>query len=150
MIKQIDRIITAHGLVEYRNALAMIVDKFETKTFEIGVFGRVSSGKSSLLNYLLQANYLPVDVTPVTAVPTRISHGPHPQIRIDFADGPPQIVQFSDLWDFATERGNPNNAKHVIRIHIKLPSPKLSEGSIFVDTPGLGTLATGGSTETLT
>jgi hypothetical protein len=50
LIKQIDRIITAHGLVEYRNALAMIVDKFETKTFEIGVFGRVSSGKSSLLN----------------------------------------------------------------------------------------------------
>lgn len=99
----------------------------------------MSSGKSSLLNYL-QANYLPVDVAPVTAVPTRISYGPHPQIRIEFADGPPLSVQFSELWDFATERGNPNNAKHVTRIQIKLPSPKLSEGIIFVDTPGLGTL----------
>ena len=36
LIKQIDRIITAHGLVEYRNALATMVDKLETKTFELG------------------------------------------------------------------------------------------------------------------
>jgi len=69
---------------------------------------------------------------------------------MEFADSPPLIVQFSDLSDFATERGNPNNAKQVTRIHIKLPSPKLTEGIIFVDTPGLGTLATSGSTETLT
>jgi hypothetical protein len=102
------------------------------------------------LNYLLEVNYLPVDVTPVTAVPTRISHGLHPQVRIEFADNPPRIVQFSELWDFATEQGNPSNAKNVTRIHIKLPSPKLNDGITFVDTPGLGCLATSGSTETLT
>jgi GTP-binding protein EngB required for normal cell division len=149
-LKELDRIITRHGLVEYRNALAMIVDKLETKTFEIGVFGRVSSGKSSLLNYLLQVNCLPVDVAPVTAIPTCIGYGPDPQVRIEFAHNPPLIIPFSDLWDFATEQGNPNNAKHVTRIGIKLPSPKLTEGIIFVDTPGLGSLATSGSTETLT
>jgi GTPase Era involved in 16S rRNA processing len=149
-VKELNRIITIHGLVEYRNALAMIVDKLETKTFEIGVFGRVSSGKSSLLNYLLQVNCLPVDVAPVTAIPARIGYGPDPQVRIEFADNPPLLIPFSDLWDFASEQGNRNNAKHVTRINIKLPSPKLSEGTIFVDTPGLGTLATSGSTETLT
>jgi GTPase Era involved in 16S rRNA processing len=150
LIKRLERIITTHGLVEYRSALATIVDKLETKTFEIGVFGRVSSGKSSLLNYLLEVDYLPVDVTPVTAVPTRIGYGPHPQVRIEFADYPPRIVPFSELWDFATEQGNPNNAKHVTRIHIRLPSPKLSGGIIFVDTPGLGCLATSASAEALT
>jgi GTPase Era involved in 16S rRNA processing len=149
-IKELDRIVTIHGLVEYRNALAMIVDKLETKTFEIGVFGRVSSGKSSLLNYLLQVNCLPVDVAPVTAIPTRIGYGPDPQLRIEFADNPPLTIPFSDISDFATEQGNPNNAKHVTRVNIELPSPKLSEGIMFVDTPGLGTLATSGSNETLT
>jgi GTP-binding protein EngB required for normal cell division len=150
LIKQLDRIITAHGLVEHRNALAMTVDKLETATFEIGVFGRVSSGKSSLLNYLLGGNYLPVDVTPVTAVPVRISHGQPPRVEVEFADYPARSVQLPELWDFATEEGNPRNAKHVTQVQIKLRSPKLREGITFADTPGLGSLATSGSVETLT
>jgi GTPase SAR1 family protein len=62
-IQQLDRIITTHSLVEHRNALSIITSKLEAETFEIAVFGRVSCGKSSLLNYLLEGPYLPVDVT---------------------------------------------------------------------------------------
>jgi len=142
-------IITSYGLVEYRDALATIVDRMENKVFEIGVFGRVSSGKSSLLNYLLEVDYLPVGVTPVTAVPTRISYGPFAQVGIEYADNPPEIVSFSELWKFATEQGNPNNARHVTKIHLKLPTSRLGEGIAFVDTPGLGSLASSGSAETL-
>jgi hypothetical protein len=92
LLKELDRIITIHGLVEYRDALATIIGRMENKILEIGVFGRVSCGKSSLLNYLLEDNYLPVGVTPVTAVSTRISYGPLQQVRIEFVDEPPQIV----------------------------------------------------------
>jgi GTP-binding protein EngB required for normal cell division len=149
-IQQLDRIINTHSLVEHRNALSIITSKLEAETFEIAVFGRVSCGKSSLLNYLLEGPYLPVDVTPVTTVPTRISHGPHLEIGIEFADKPHRIVQFSELADFATEQGNPGNAKHVTRIHVRLPRQKLDDGITFVDTPGLGSLASDGSSETLT
>ena len=149
LLEDLDRIITSYGLVEYRDALATIVDRLENKIFEIGVFGRVSSGKSSLLNYLLEVDYLPVGVTPVTAVPTRISYGPLPEVGIEFADNPPEIVSFSELWKFATEQGNPNNARHVTKIHLKLPTSRLEEGIAFVDTPGLGSLATSGPAETL-
>jgi GTPase SAR1 family protein len=90
------RIITSYGLVEYREALAMIIDRMENKVFEIGLFGRVSSGKSSLLNYLLEVDYLPVGVTPVTAVPTRISYGPLARVGIEFADNPPENVSLSE------------------------------------------------------
>jgi hypothetical protein len=45
----------------------------QAKSFEIALFGRVSSGKSSLLNAVLETNLLPIGVTPVTAVPTRIA-----------------------------------------------------------------------------
>jgi GTP-binding protein EngB required for normal cell division len=148
-LEDLDRIITRYGLVEYREALAIIIDRMETKDFEIGVFGRISSGKSSLLNYLLGDCYLPVGVTPVTAVPTRISYGPLPQVRIEFADNPPEIVSFSELWEYATEQGNPGNAKHVTKVHLRLPASRLQEGIAFVDTPGLGSLATSGSAETL-
>ena len=44
------RIVNIHGFVEFRPTLTMIVDRLEAKSFEIAVFGRVSSGKSLLLN----------------------------------------------------------------------------------------------------
>jgi len=63
LLSEIERIVTAHGLVEFRGPLSILLDRIESAAFEVGVFGRVSSGKSSLLNYILQTDVLPVDVT---------------------------------------------------------------------------------------
>ena len=149
LLAEIERIITAHGLVEFRGALTMLLDRFETAAFEVGVFGRVSSGKSSLLNYILQTDMLPVGVTPVTAIPTRISHGPVAEAGIEFAEAQPKIIPLSELAEFATEERNPSNKKHVTRIFVKLPAERLREGVTFVDTPGLGSLAVAGAEETI-
>ena len=149
LLNEIERIITAHGLVEFRGTLSMLLDRIEGAAFEVGVFGRVSSGKSSLLNYILQTDVLPIGVTPVTAIPTRISHGPIAEAGIEFAEAQPQIIPLSELPEFATEQKNPGNKKHVTRIFVKLPSDRLSEGVTFVDTPGLGSLAVAGAEETI-
>jgi GTP-binding protein EngB required for normal cell division len=149
LLRELERIVTAHGLVEFRAALTTLIDRFETAAFEAGVFGRVSSGKSSLLNYILQTDILPVGVTPVTAIPTRISHGPIAEAGIEFAEAQARIIDLSELAEYATEEKNPGNAKHVTRIVVKLPSPRLSEGVTFVDTPGLGSLAVAGAEETV-
>jgi GTP-binding protein EngB required for normal cell division len=149
LLSEIERIITAHGLVEFRGTLTMLLDRMESAAFEVGVFGRVSSGKSSLLNYILQTDVLPVGVTPVTAIPTRISHGPVGEAGIEFAEAQPQIISLSELPEFATEQKNPGNKKHVTRIFVKLPSDRLAEGVTFVDTPGLGSLAVAGAEETI-
>jgi GTPase Era involved in 16S rRNA processing len=149
LLGEIERIITAHGLVEFRGTLSMLLDRMESAAFEIGVFGRVSSGKSSLLNYILQTDVLPIGVTPVTAIPTRISHGPVAEAGIEFAEAQSQIIPLSQLPEFATEQKNPGNKKHVTRIFVKLPSERLAEGVTFVDTPGLGSLAVAGAEETI-
>jgi len=149
LLSEIERIVTAHGLVEFRGTLSMLLDRMESAAFEVGVFGRVSSGKSSLLNYILQTDVLPIGVTPVTAIPTRISHGPVAEAGIEFAEAQPQIIPLSDLPRFATEQKNPGNKKHVTRIFVKLPSDRLAEGVTFVDTPGLGSLAVAGAEETI-
>ena len=149
LLRELERIITAHALVEFRSALTTLVDRLETVTFEAGVFGHVSSGKSSLLNYILQIDILPVGVTPVTAIPAHISHGPVAKARIEFAETQPKAIPLSDLADYATEERNPSNVKHVTRIFIELPSARLSEGVTFVDTPGLGSLAVAGAAETV-
>jgi len=83
----------------------------------------------------------------VTAIPTRISHGPIAEVGIEFAEAQPQIIPLSDLAEFATEQ-NPGNKKHVTRIFVKLRPDRLREGVTFVDTPGLGSLAVGGAEET--
>jgi GTP-binding protein EngB required for normal cell division len=149
LLGEIERIITAHGLVEFRGALSMLLDRMESAAFEVGVFGRVSSGKSSLLNYILQTEVLPIGVTPVTAIPTRISHGPVAEAGIEFVEAQAQIISLSELPEFATEQRNPGNKKHVTRIFVKLPSDRLAEGVTFVDTPGLGSLAVSGAEETI-
>src|SRR6058998_20287 len=149
LLSEMERIVTAHGLVEFRGTLSMLLDRMESAAFEVGVFGRVSSGKSSLLNYILQTDVLPIGVTPVTAIPTRISHGPVAEAGIEFAEAQPQIIPLSELAEFATEQKNPGNKKHVTRIFVKLPSDRLAEGVTFVDTPGLGSLAVAGAEETI-
>jgi GTP-binding protein EngB required for normal cell division len=149
LLTEIERIVTAHGLVEFRGTLGMLLDRMESAAFEVGVFGRVSSGKSSLLNYILQTDVLPIGVTPVTAIPTRISHGPVAEAGIEFAEAQPQIIPLPELPEFATEQKNPGNKKHVTRIFVKLPSDRLAEGVTFVDTPGFGSLAVAGAEETI-
>jgi GTP-binding protein EngB required for normal cell division len=148
LVKRLERAINQHGLVEFRPALATIIDRLETDTFEIAVFGRVSSGKSSLLNHIVGQDLLPVGVTPVTAVPTRLSYGPVPRATAWFADRHPVQFGIERLAEFVTEQHNPGNVQHVTRIVVELPAQRLREGVVYVDTPGLGSLATSGAAET--
>ena len=86
LLTELERIITDHGLVEFRPALSTIVDRLSSDQFEIAVFGQVSPGKSSLLNHIIGAAALPVGVNPITAIPTRIVYGPAPRLLASFVD----------------------------------------------------------------
>jgi len=148
LVKTLERTIDRHGLVEFRPALATIIDRLETRSFEIAVFGRVSSGKSSLLNHIVERDVLPVGVNPITAVPTRLAYGPEARATAWFADHKPEQLDLERLAEFVTEEQNPGNIRHVTRIVVELPATRLREGVIYVDTPGLGGLATSGAAET--
>lgn len=149
LLNTIERVVTSRGLVEFRPTIASILDRIEDRSFEIAVFGRVSSGKSSLLNALLETQVLPVGVTPITAVPTRIAYATEPKLTVWFADRPVQTLPTDRLFEYATEQQNPGNEKRVSRLLLQLPASRLRDGVTFVDTPGLGSLATGGAEETL-
>jgi GTP-binding protein EngB required for normal cell division len=148
LVQALERAINQHGLVEFRPALATIIDRLETETFEIAVFGRVSCGKSSLLNHIVGQDLLPVGVNPITAVPTRLAYGPEPRATAWFADRKPEQFGIERLAEFVTEQHNPANMQHVTRIIVELPAPRLRQGVVYVDTPGLGSLATSGAAET--
>jgi GTP-binding protein EngB required for normal cell division len=149
LLKRLEQVINQHGLVEFRSALSMILDRLESHALEIALFGRVSSGKSSLLNYMVQSDVLPVGVNPITAVPTRLAYGKEPKVSVWFAHKSSEQVDIGRLPEFVTEELNPANSKHVTRITVELPSARLRDGVVLVDTPGLGSLATAGAVETL-
>ena len=147
LLRELERIIRERGLIEYHGALQALLDRLESKTFEIALFGKVSSGKSSLLNAVLGFDALPVGVTPVTAVPTRITWGDSPGAEIRFADSLDEDIPLDRLAEFISETQNPENRKRVVRALVRLPSPRLSAGVVFVDTPGVGSLARAGARE---
>src|SRR5512146_80171 len=149
LLRKLEEIVTRHGYVEFRSSLSMLLDRLEDTRFEIAIFGRVSSGKSSLLNAILDTEVLPVGVTPITAVPTRIVYGEPAAVKVWFAPRPAEWVEISRLPEFVAEQENPGNHKNVTRIVAQLPSKHLQGGISFVDTPGLGSLATSGAAETL-
>ena len=149
LLQALARVITAHGLVTLRPSLERLVGETESASFEIAVFGRVSSGKSSLLNRVLGRTVLPIGVTPVTALVTRVAYGPEERVTVRFATERPIIKTVADLPSYVTEQGNPSNSKQVTSVLIELPDVRLREGVTFVDTPGLGSLASSGASETM-
>lgn len=149
MLQELARVITSQGLVGLRPALGALLTAAEEQRFEVAVFGRVSSGKSSLLNRILGQAVLPVGATPVTALVTHLVHGPEPRVHVRFAQTAIQSIDLGELADYVTEQGNPANQKQVVSVHIEVPNAHLQRGVAFVDTPGLGSLAHAGAGETL-
>jgi GTP-binding protein EngB required for normal cell division len=161
LLRELERIITAYGLVEFRGALTILLDRIQNETFEIGVFGRVSAGKSSFLNHLLGGKILPTGVTPVTSIPTRVRFGERPRATVEFAQGDPIMIDLEGdnvkpdrallqqrLAEYTTEQQNPGNVKYVSRITVEVPAGRVPRGVTFVDTPGPGSLANNGADET--
>jgi GTP-binding protein EngB required for normal cell division len=144
MLHQFAQIIARHQLVKFLPTLNSITRKIESHRYEIAVFGRVSSGKSSLVNELLGIQLLPVGTTPITAVPIHIVAGPQPRLRVTFLDRT-VATRAEALPEFAAEQFNPANSKGVVALELSVPSKRVQDGVAFVDTPGIASLATTGT-----
>jgi GTP-binding protein EngB required for normal cell division len=116
--------------------------------FYVACIGQFKRGKSTLLNALVGHTVVPTGFVPVTAVPTVIRFGDDLHARVRIRDGSWRDVDLSDLKEYVTEELNPENKKAVDGAEVFVPSPLLSSGMCFVDTPGLGSVFTGNSATT--
>jgi len=149
LLSALGRLVDEYGFVEFRTPLSWLVEKVAAPTYEIAFFGRVSAGKSSLLNRIIGSDLLPTGVTPVTAVPTRIRNRPDRSLLVWTAEGGVTKYDIDRLADFVTEQRNPGNSKRVTRLIAEAPLGTLPQNIVLVDTPGLGSLALEGAAETL-
>ena len=121
-------------------------DRLRNTRFHLAVLGQFKRGKSTFLNALLGAAFLPAAVVPSTAIPTFIAWGPVPRIRVSHLGGsPPEDFVPTDpgsvrtlLHAFVTEEGNPANQRGVARVELFLPADILRDDVILIDTPGIG------------
>ena len=116
--------------------------------FYVACIGQFKRGKSTLINALVGDPILPVGFIPVTAVPTVVRFGQQPRARIRTRDGSWREIAVSDLKQYVSEEHNPENTKGVAGVEVFVPSPMLSTGMCFVDTPGLGSVFTGNTATT--
>jgi hypothetical protein len=121
-------------------------DRLEGNRLQLAVLGQFKRGKSTFINALLGVPVLPIAVVPLTAVPIFISWASEPLVRVRFLDGrepeqfeaaePDAIRDF--LFRFVAEEANPKNRHGVARVDLFYPAPILADGTVLIDTPGVG------------
>ena len=120
--------------------LTALRERLRAARLRVLVVGEAKRGKSTLVNALLGREVLPTGVTPLTAVPTTVTHGTGEAMEVAFTDGRTAHCPLSALGEFGTERGNPGNSRGVAAITVRLDSPILARGVEIVDTPGTGSV----------
>ena len=126
LLSTLEQVITRNGLVEFRPRINLLASRLEDDGFEVALFGRVSSGKSSLLNALLGIAVLPVGINPITAVPTKLRYGPELKAAVAYGDGHSNLIGMEELATLVTEQGNPGNLQNIVRALVEVPSPGLN------------------------
>ncbi len=110
------------------------------QSFNLLILGEYKRGKTSLANRLLGESFLPTGVTPLTSVPTVLSHGSAPSIEVQLVTGQTITIDFEQLPDYVTEEANPENYRGVEEVRITSTSPFLANGIRLIDTPGIGSI----------
>ena len=127
-------------------ALLGLSDRLEHQRLQLAILGQFKRGKSSLINALLGAFVLPTAVIPLTAIGTFIAWRAEPFVRIHFKDKRPaeecsvsDIGEIRDfLFRFVAEEANPENRLDVTRVELFYPAAILRNGTVLIDSPGVG------------
>lgn len=134
----------AYGRPDLGERVLQMLERITDDSYRVMLVGEFKHGKSSLLNAILGEDLSPVDADIATSAPIVVRHGESRAATaiVETGDGTAEVsfpIEELRLW--ATEGGNPENRRKVRRVEIELPHPILKAGIAFVDTPGVGGLA---------
>ncbi|MGN0144692.1 MAG: dynamin family protein [Clostridium sp.] len=129
----------------YSNDVAWLDEKvrlIKKNIVRVAIMGITSSGKSTLVNALLQEKLLPVAIKPSSSIIITCSKGVERQAVIYFNDGSAITLSGEELNEdnlgaYCDENRNPDNELDVSQINITTPSFMLGENIHIIDSPGL-------------
>ena len=127
-------------------SLTGLCERLDDARLQVAVLGQFKRGKSTFINALLGAEFLPAAVVPATAIPTFIGWASTPRISVSYQDPrPAEDIRPQDpanirqcLRQFVTEEGNPLNFRRIARVDLCVPADILHDGIVLIDTPGIG------------
>jgi Dynamin family len=125
------------GLVEWLDGFRL--DGTDARPV-IVVAGETKRGKSAFVNTLLgRPDLSPSGLDRATNAFVRFWYAETERVDIYTTDGETVSATPSELYDWATEAGNPGNERNVAWIDVGVPLPLL-DGLVVADTPGVGGL----------
>lgn len=135
---------------EFRAGVQAAASRLERATFLLAVLGEFSSGKSFLLNAMLErfhyeesgggerlVGLLATDINPSTATITEIEYGPAPQAHAQYEDGRLERVPLDRLSRFVAAK---EDRDAPVRVSVEVDAPFLQRGFSLADTPGLASV----------
>lgn len=147
---------------ERRASVARARLRLQRAKFVLAVVGEFSSGKSFLLNALLEkfryegtggarqvAGLLATDINPSTATITELEYGSHDEATALYEDGRSERIPLDALNRFIAVGKDAAGALHdatkderdaPVRVVVKADSPFLERGFVVADTPGLASI----------
>ena len=130
---------------EARDLLARLAED----RFQLAVVGQFSRGKSTLMNAILGAAYLPTGGLPMTSVVTTVNYGSAPRVEVRRAGGAVPIeTSLDQLVRFVAQASHEREEQHVVSAEVEVPAAILRLGFSFVDTPGIGSAITANTATT--
>lgn len=125
-----------------RARLIRAIYKLERGRMVTAVIGEFNAGKSTLVNALLGAEWLPMEIQPTTAVTCEISYGREVRVRVVTNRGETLTITPDQLATFLDNAYNPENQKGIQTVYLACPSELLQSGVVLVDTPGTASIFT--------
>jgi small GTP-binding protein len=111
-----------------------------SQTPKVAFIGSYNSGKSSLINFILGKDILPIGIIPVTAVEINIKYGLEEHCSVEKEDNSIELIDTCNLCDYVSESNNPDNIKKVSKITVFCDSAILKYGIELIDTPGISSV----------
>ena len=145
VLEQIAKLAGSRNSQEITGQLQQEMEHLRSGELNVVVCGECKRGKSSLLNaFLEEPGLCPVDAPVATNAITMIRYGETERIVVHYQDesGKTAMEETSRdrLREYVTEQGNARNQRRVQLVQIWLPNPRLKDGLVLIDTPGVGSL----------
>ncbi len=141
IISKIEPLYKAYHRDSDVETMKKLLQKASINSVSVLICGEFKRGKSSFINAFLDENICPTDHGIATSVVSIIEYGPIRKVTRFYGDVQnlqSEVVPFEDIVKYA--KGTSMEIDNTIMLVIELPSDKLKDGLVLIDTPGVGGL----------
>ncbi|MGM0410441.1 MAG: dynamin family protein [Bacillota bacterium] len=117
-----------------------ILESRKNDKFHIGIIGEFNRGKTSMINHILELDFLPTDFLPATSKITILEYGETEKIILKYKNKKSEILPINKKnLEKLTEKNIKDSNDLEVAI-VKVPHELLESGIVFIDTPGVNDL----------